>query len=195
MRRWIPHQTEPTQAELNLAPIMNMVMNMVPLLLLSVVFTKVGVVDLSAVTHAQNDPPLDQEPVEPEAPSLVIHVSLDGYRTYDADRDAHVRSLAPADPTSSSDDTGPAICVEPGTDLVAQLNYSSLRDAMLLLREHPAWSEQLGARDTIVRVAADPEVPFDTLIATMDAIRKYPQGDADRDLFPNVAIPTPAPHS
>ena len=192
MRRRIPAQPQPEQAELNLAPIMNMVMILIPLLLLSVVFTKAGVVDLSTVTVGQNETPPDDQPPEQTAPELVIHVSSDGYRVYDQNGDDRVRALAPADPTCSVDENGPAICARDGSDLVATLDYHALRATMVVMREHEEWAEPIGERDVVVRVAADPEVPFDALIATMDAIRNYP-GEEGATLFPNVALLTVAP--
>jgi biopolymer transport protein ExbD len=172
---------------------MNMVMILIPLLLLSIVFTKAGVVDLSSVTSALAEAPPNEEEPESEVPSLVVHVSIDGFRIYDAEGDVRVRGLAPANPDCSDDEHGPAICVIGVGELVSSLNYRQLRDTMAMVREHSEWSEAMDRSATIVRIAADPEVPFDALIATMDAIRSYERDGEVADLFPNVALLTPRP--
>ena len=187
------HRAAPDAVELNLAPIMNMVMILIPLLLLSVVFTKAGVIDLSSVTHSQNEERPVEEPPEEQAPTFVIHVSSDGYRIYDSDGDQRVRALAPADPGCSDDEYGPSICTAAPGELVRSLDYGRLRETMITMREHPDWRELITPRETVVRLAADPEVPFDALVATMDAVRNYDGGPDSELLFPNVALLTIAP--
>ncbi len=133
------------------------------------------------------------EKPEPEAPSLVVHVSSGGFRIYDAGGDVRVRMLAAANPACSAEEEGPAICVRGSDELVAALDYRELRDAMVVVREHREWSQLMDCSSGVVRVAADPEVPFDTLVATMDAIRHYERDGQVAELFPHDALLTPRP--
>lgn len=64
--------------DLNLSPIMNLVMILIPLLLLSVEFSKASVIELES--PRRESPGDDNRDTEVLVPSVVVGVSFDGFR-------------------------------------------------------------------------------------------------------------------
>ena len=74
----------PEVTDLNLAPIMNMVMILIPLLALMAVFIEAGVINISSPRNAQaNQPEEEQQEEEEQIPRIVVSISNDGFRLID----------------------------------------------------------------------------------------------------------------
>lgn len=165
----------------DLVPFMNMVVILIPMLLLSVVFLKAGVINVSSPRMA----PTNSETASDESEDLELTVatSLSGF-----DISTGSVTLAPIDGCPGE---GPTVClVEPGSDvghqidrveralerddteevekrldeLVAAYDFAGLYSELRRLKaEHPD--------ETTVRLRASPEVPYELLVRVMDAVR------------------------
>ncbi|MCB9663656.1 MAG: biopolymer transporter ExbD [Alphaproteobacteria bacterium] len=153
---------------LDLLPVMNLVTLLIPFLLASAQFVELAVVDTTL-------PALVVDPVhDDERLDLTVLVHDGGYRLTTRDgfggpepRHVDLPCLAPTCPGAGAYDT---------TALTAQL--AEIKD------RHPA--------HRVVNVIATDDVPYDVLLATLDATREDP---ADRDthgrarpLFPHPVI-------
>lgn len=186
--------------DLNLTPIMNCVMILIPLLLLGVVFEQMGVINVSAPKLAVG--PVDEEQEPPENPplQLTIGISTSGFTI------AATGSKLP--PIAGCPETSPVtVCTKAGTDAAALLgDMRSLREKYdatggrnfvdqsdLKLREAMEaynWRELYNLLvdikkkfpdETVVNVGADPDIPFELLVKTMDIARfKLEAGESGR---------------
>lgn len=180
----------PEEQELNLAPIMNMVMILIPLLLMSVVFEQMGVINVSAPKLAVGPVDEDQEPPENPPLQLTIGISTTGFTI------AATGSKLP--PIAGCPETSPStVCTRSGKDAAALLNeVRSLREKFDATG-NKAFVEQSDSKlmelieaydfrqlynllidikkkfpeETIVNVGADPDIPFELLVKTMDTAR------------------------
>lgn len=184
--------------DIDLTPIMNMVMILIPLLLLGVVFEQMGVINVSAPKLAVGPVTEDQEPPENPPLQLTIGVSTSGFTI------AATGSKLP--PIAGCSESSPAtVCTRSGRDAAALLGeVRSLRekfdatgnrgfvdqsDAKLNeLVEAYDWRQLYNLLvdikkkypdETIVNVGADPDVPFELLIKTMDMARFKLEGGND----------------
>lgn len=184
--------SDPEDQDLNLAPIMNMVVILIPLLLLSVVFVSVSVINVNAPSLAPSN---STEPTEPEGQKVTATISHEGF--YLATRE---RTLPPV---AGCPAPGPTICLsQPDRDLredfsqVRQLSargdhagtqalldetlqaydwrqlYNSLVE---LKRAHP--DEQ------VIHVGADPNIPYAAVVRLFDVSRSK----LERDHYDAVA--------
>ena len=102
------------ETDLNLAPIMNMVVILIPLLLLSVVFLKVGVINITAPKLSMG-PPSDAPPPVDEPLNLTVAVSSKGFRL------AATGAVLPE--MAGCPVPGPTICLEDqSVDVAAKLD-------------------------------------------------------------------------
>lgn len=181
--------------ELNLAPIMNMVMILIPLLLLQAVFLKTGVVNISSPRNAQATTP-EQEEAEEEVPvpRVVVYISSDGFRigdqrnlpefqqfTMPIARCGGGGAAAGAPGQLNPHDMAeipPTICLRDGTDvnapLVQRLDFAALYNQLVAIRLQPQWFDRFAEEsNSIVSILGDPEIPFEVLIKTMDTARFF----------------------
>jgi biopolymer transport protein ExbD len=187
-RRRRPVESE--EQELNLAPIMNMVMILIPLLLLSTVFLKAGVINISSPRNAQSTVQEDEEQEEEvPVPKVVVYISEDGFRVGDqrnlplfvANFTQPISGCAAttgADPNDMAE-LPPTICNMPGTEsapLVQQLDFGSLYNQLVAIRLQPEWFDEFGKENNdVISLLASPEIPFEVLVATMDVARYFLQ--------------------
>ena len=195
------HAVDEEAVELNLAPIMNMVMILIPLLLLSTVFIETGVVNISSPRNAQsNTPETEEQEEETPVPRVVVYISSDGFRVGDQTNlpafqrftqpiagcpgAGSAAAAAPGQQMSPHDmaDIQPTICLadENATELVNRLNFAALYNHLAAIRMQPEWFDRFGEEsNSIISILGDPEVPFEVLIATMDTARFFlnPNGD------------------
>lgn len=188
---------EEALAELNLAPIMNMVMILIPLLLLSTVFLKTGVVNISSPRNAQsNTPEQEEREEETPVPRVVVYISQDGFRIGDqrnlpefqqfttpiarcggggaAAAGGEQRQLSPHDMA----EIPPTICLRQGADanadLVDKLDFAALYNQLLAVRLQPQWFDRFGEENNaVISILGDAEIPFNVLIKTMDTARYF----------------------
>jgi biopolymer transport protein ExbD len=163
-----------TDPQLNLAPIMNMVVILVPLLLLSVVFLSVGTINVSA-------PSLSPEVArgeETEDPRITVAVGRDGFTV--SSREGEIATVAPEDAAQlrdAIDRTRAAHATADGEaaeqaldDLLAAYDWNGLYEAMVAVKkQHPSTGT--------VHMTADPDVPYAVLVASMDAVRYRLEAD------------------
>lgn len=190
-------QEEDENLELDLAPIMNMVMILIPLLLLSTVFVKTGVVNISSPRNAQaNTPEQEEREEETPVPRVVVYISQDGFRVGDQrnlpDFQPFTQPIsrcgggAAADGPVAPHDMAnlpPTIClregVSPDAPLVQKLDFPALYNQLVSIRLQPQWFDRFGEENnSVISILGDPEVPFDVLIKTMDTARFFlePEG-------------------
>ncbi len=188
--------------EMNLAPIMNMVMILIPLLLLSVVFEQMGVINVSAPKLAVG--PVDPDPTPPENPplQLTIGISTSGFTI--------AATGAKLPPMTGCPEAGPTtVCAKKGSDVTALLGeMKSLREradatgnrdfikqsdakmtaAMESYDFRRLYNLLVGIKkefpeETVVNVGADPDIPFEILIKTMDTVRFKLESKSDKGDF------------
>jgi biopolymer transport protein ExbD len=192
------HDEEEKDAELDLAPIMNMVMILIPLLLLSTVFIETGVVNISSPRNAQSNTPETEE--QDEETPVVVYISSDGFRVGDQTNlpafqqftqpisgcpGAGSAAAVPGQPVSPHDmaDSQATICLADanGAALVDRLDFAALYNQLVAIRMQPDWFDRFGEENnSVISILGDPEVPFEVLIKTMDTARFFLQpGDAE----------------
>ena len=180
--------------DLNLAPIMNMVMILIPLLLLSIEYTKPGVINISSASRGQSTnqetpPEQEQEPV----PRVVVLISEAGFRIADQrNLPAFAEFSAPIERCRGAGDPGtmPTICplagVPDGAPLVQRLDFAALYNRLVQIRLQPAWYDRFGEdNNDVVFITADPGIPYEVLLKTIDVSRYI--------LQPANTSPLPAP--
>lgn len=174
---------EEEEQELNLAPIMNMVIILIPLLLLSVVFVEVSVINITAPKLAVG-PPSDQPPPDEKPLNLTVAVGAKGFVI--SAEGGNLQPVAGCPPE------GPTIClaktnIDPTAKFAeartAMANGASMDEGEKIIREGLTaynWMmlyNQLSnikkkfPKETIVNVSADPNVPFAAIIRLMDVAR------------------------
>lgn len=153
-------------AELDLIPVLSLVVHLVPMLLLAVRF----------VTLAEH--PVDRAPVEAtEAPSREKLEAQENERVV-------VRITAAGFAVRGSGD-GEAHIACAGSCAPGEYDYRALGDAMVVAKGlHPQVQQ--------VIVAPDPGVPYAVIIGVMDATRSRRVGDREEVLFPQPVLVTGA---
>lgn len=169
--------------DINLAPFMNMVVILIPLLLLSVVFVKVGVINITAPKLSTGPPSQEQPDPEEQPLNLTIAVNPKGFRI--AATGATLPELQGC-PTP-----GPTICLEDQDADVAE-RFDRARelfqkgqtdegekalDEALSAYNFPELYNQLVKikkeypDETVVNLSADPDVPYAAIVRVMDVAR------------------------
>lgn len=188
----------PENDDLNLAPMMNMVMILIPMLALMAVFIKAGVINISSPRNAQAtqaDPEQEQE--EEVVPRVVVSISHDGFRIIDqkntpgfeqfsapidgcpgAGAPAAVAGApAPGTPHAAAEEMPVTICLRPGTETanwIDQLDFASLYNRLVQIRLNPAWYDAFGEENnSVISLLGDPDVPYEVLVMTMDTARFF----------------------
>lgn len=170
---------------------MNMVMILIPLLLLSTVFMKAGVINISSPRNAQSTVPEDEEREEQTpVPRIVVYISSDGFRVGNQNPEVtgfeQFQAPIAGCPGSAADTatTNPhdmanvpaTICADPNAPesapLVQRLNYAALYNRLVEIRLQPQWFDAFGEENnSVVSILGDPEIPFEVLVKTMDTAR------------------------
>lgn len=170
------------EQDLDLAPIMNMVVILIPLLLLSVVFLKVGVINITAPKLSMG-PPSDTPPPEEEPLNLTVAVSAKGFRL------AATGAVLPEQPGCPV--PGPTICLEDqNVDVAAKYDEArkqisagsvpqgeaELSNAMAAYNWKELYNQLVRIKtkykdETIINISADPDVPYAAIVRVMDVAR------------------------
>lgn len=171
------------EQDLNLAPIMNMVVILIPLLLLSVVFVQVAVINITAPKLSVG-PPSDTTPEKEEKPlNLTVTVAPNGFRISAEGGNAPTVAGCPPD--------GPTICLVDRTVDVAE-RFRQGRQKIVggdtkggedelekglaafnwrLLYNELARIKTKYPEETVMNISADPDVPFTAVVRLMDVAR------------------------
>ncbi len=150
------HVTKIEEAEgLNLTPIMNMVLVLIPLMLLNVVFMTITVID---VTMPQRSAGVAQNGEPPKR--LQLFISNQGFTIVKGQMTMPAESNCP--------EGGPTICTnnpngEYSTD---KHNWLSLYNHLIEIKQEPDWQDH----DTI-EIVADSQAEFGVLVKAMDIAR------------------------
>ena len=168
--------------ELNLAPIMNMVVILIPLLLLSVVFLKVGVINISTPQLSMG-PPSDTPPPEEEPLNLTVAVNEKGFRI------AATGALLPE--MAGCPVPGPTICLEQqSVDVGKQFGEArkkfasgdvqggelALTTALNAYNWKELYNQLVRIKnqykdETVVKISADPDIPYAAVVRVIDVAR------------------------
>lgn len=175
---------DPTD-DLDLTTMMNLVIILIPMLLLSVVFVEVGVINITAPTLSVGAPSAPPEPdKEKEEPlNLTVAISPNGFQI------AATGAVLPA--KGNCPPQGPTICLaDQSVDVSAKIadarrvieaNSEKEGDEILnevlnaynfreLYNELSRIKKQY-AEETIITLSADAEMPFTVLVRVMDIVR------------------------
>ena len=181
-------------ADLNLAPIMNIMMILIPLLLASSSFVLVGGVNISSPAHHCPTGELaDMTQDEAPLPRLLVSISMDGFAISDIRRSDEFAESGMGQPldecawSAATDSESLPITVcnrNPSEDrdlLLSQLNFRGLYNRLVEIHNHPYWRHQWNADNSIIAIIAEPEIPFDVIVRTMDVARNYLDSDVYTD--------------
>lgn len=157
--------------ELDLAPIMNMVVILIPLLLLSVVFLQVGVINISTPTIS---PSVQSDTVEDEPRlNLTVAINAHGFHVATANQSLPPVAGCPA--------PGPTVCLSqpgveiddkfsPGAGEAALEEGLAAYDWVELYNQLVRIKQQHGA-ETTIKITADANVPYAAVVRLMDVAR------------------------
>ena len=186
------------EQDLNLAPIMNMVVILIPLLLLSVVFVSVSVINVNAPTLA---PGKQSDTVGEEKEKITVSIGANGFHV------ATNKGTLPAVAGCPKD--GPTIClVDPGEGVSADfdkartmLERDQNEQGSALLEDTVArydWRQlyntladlkRTNPDEKVIHVSADPDIPHAAVVRLFDISRTR----LEKDHYDNVAAFWSAP--
>jgi biopolymer transport protein ExbD len=146
----------PEATDLDLTPIMNMVMVLIPMMLLSVVFTAIHVID---VTMPQRSAGAAQNNGDPPK-RLQLFISKQGFTIIDG--------MSPIPAIQGCPTGGPTICPNhPDEEIETNRhNWTELYNKLLEIKQQPDWNEHLQ-----IEIVADSAINFGVLVKAMDISR------------------------
>jgi len=168
--------------DLDLTPIMNMVVILIPLLLLSMVFLEVGVINITAPKLSVG--PSTEVP-EPEDPKLNLTVAV-GAKGFEIGATGAILPQKAGCPVP-----GPTICLsKQNVDVAAKFQRSrelisagNIAEGEVLMKEALEaynWVELYNSiarikneykDETVIKISADPDVPYAAIVRVMDVTR------------------------
>ncbi len=163
-------RTDEKDPELNLNPIMNLVMLLVPALLLSTSFIHFSVINVNSPQIGGGAPQQEQEK-KPEKPPLNLTVTITKSGFIIAGSGGVLGGVAEQQ-AAAADKTGPTI-----PKINDKYDYTALTKKMIEVKD--AFPDE-----TKIIMGADADIQFDILIQAMDATRE----EGDRLLFPDVML-------
>ncbi|RYZ38051.1 MAG: biopolymer transporter ExbD [Myxococcaceae bacterium] len=168
-RRKLKPREEEEGGELNIVPYLDILMNLIIFMLLSITgLTAFGALNVNAPTYGSAS--LGTSPGETDVPKLDLQVliSKDGlYVRGNGKEAAAPEGNAPTLPLRAD-----------GT-----YDYAALNERLVKIKaEYPL--------ETKVVLVADPAIPYDALIQTMDALRETAVPTHRKLLFPDVTLGT-----
>jgi len=178
---------------MNLAPIMNVVMILIPLLLVTASFVVVQTLNVNSPRSAQSVTPEEQEDQEEvPVPRVLVAVTEEGFTVTDMRQSpAFAESrlgmpLAECGGSAAVDNAGGAvpitICNTPNrqneTVLLNRLNYRGLYNRLVEIKNYSAWAAQWDDDNSIINIVADREIPFEVVVRVMDIARYFLQSDS-----------------
>ena len=157
----------PEATDLDLTPIMNMVMVLIPMMLLSVVFTAIHVID---VTMPQRSAGAAQNNGEPPK-RLQLFISKQGFTI--------VEGMSTLPPRGNCAAGGPTICPsDPDAEIETNRhNWVELYNTLLEIKQDPDWADH-----DQIEIIADASINFGVLVKAMDISRYQlvPRDDASK---------------
>jgi len=164
------NRTDDQQAEdLNLVPIMNLVVCLIPIILYGTVMVKVGVINVNAPQFGPNR----TKPAEGPPLNLSLGIGRDGFRLKASGVD--VPKLLEEEGLSAVDGFIPL--------QGERYDYAGLYSALMAVKTaHPD--------ESLVTLSADPETHFNVIVKTIDSVRYQLEEEVyrDRALYAQAAI-------
>ncbi len=174
MARKKKKKMEFAQEELNLVPVMNMVMCLIPVILAGSAAVKLGMVNVNAPKFGNGAAPPDESDEKPL--NLTVAVGEDGFRISASGADINqILQLPPVvDPAAPQ---GPTVPMAEG-----KYDFVGLYNQLVKVKEQ-------FPNETIVNLTADAKVPFKYVIGVMDVIRMRLEADTydDPEVFMQAA--------
>lgn len=178
------------ESEMNLAPLMNLVMILIPTLLVMVQFDEFAISPIEATSAGGAASSETEETVRP--PRVIVSVSSDGFRVADFFGSPDFATFAA--PIGRCGGGGgvaeeggaapPTVCLEPGHSpepgSYAGLDYAGLYNRLLQIRLHEPWREAYDKpENSVLLMTADSDTPAAVLVRTMDLTRYFlnPEGE------------------
>ena len=164
-RRKLKPREEEETGELNIVPYLDILMNLILFMLLSITgLAAFGIVNVSAPNYGAPSTQV-APPENPEQPRLVLSVLISKKGHFVNSENAIL-----------GQDGAPTVPVQAD----GAYDYTALNAQMVKIKSaFPA--------ETKVIVAADPDIPYEALIQTMDAVRET-RDTSRRLLFPDVTL-------
>ena len=165
-RRKLKGREEEETGELNIVPYLDILMNLILFMLLSITgLASFGILNVSAPNYGAPSTDVAAQDVPDQAPRLVLSVLISKKGHFVNSENAIL-----------GEDGAPTIPVKAD----GSYDYAALNAQMVKIKSaFPS--------ETKVIVAADPEIPYDALIQTMDALRETRE-KPHRTLFPDVTL-------
>ncbi|MCB9542226.1 MAG: biopolymer transporter ExbD [bacterium] len=146
--------------DLNLVPIMNLVVCLIPMVLVGMSLVKIGVINVNAPRFGmgQAEPSDDED----KPLGLTIAIAEDGFRLTATGADINAElGETPTAPAAADAPPQPGVFIPKSGEVY---NYSELYNKLVKIKEgHPD--------ETIVNMTADAKIPFKYVIAVMDTMR------------------------
>jgi biopolymer transport protein ExbD len=147
--------------DINLAPFLDIIVSVVPLLLLSVVFVEIKMIDTPVPQVVQQAIDKNQKDPDPEV-TLNLRVAKNAGFTFEVNQRGGAQTLV-------------AVPLKKGT-----LDFEGLRTKAQELKGRFPQVFKLG-------IAPQSDVPFNDLVKAMDAVRQVPQTAAQKIAFTDAA--------
>lgn len=182
---------EAASGDLNLAPLLDMIMNMIPMVLLMVEFEERAVSPVEAASSSGAPAQSDGEEAE-RPPRIMVSISSDGFRIADffgspefatfAEPIGRCAGAANANPGAMP----PTVCLLDGSTPAegdyGNLDYAGLYNRLVQVRMQPQWRELYSAPENgLILLSAEPDVPAAVMIRTMDLTRYFLNPGAHAD--------------
>ena len=185
------------QGDLNLAPLLDLIMNMIPMVLLMVQFEERALSPVEASSSSGAPSTAEGEETE-RPPRLMVSISSDGFRVADffgspefakyGEPIGRCADAASANPGAMP----PTVCLQDGATPAegdySHLDYAGLYNRLVQIRLQPQWRELYSVPENgLILLTAEPDVPAGVMIRTMDLTRYFlnPGG------HDNVSLPNP----
>lgn len=162
------HGGDDSVTELNLTPIMNLVLMLIPALLITAAFVEITVINVSAPQIGGGAPAEPQE--KPDKPPLNLTIVLTD-QGFTIAGSGGVLGQEQADPNAAKGPTIPKVGA-------GDYDWASLTKKLVEIKD--AFPEE-----TKVIINAEPDIKFEFLVGTMDAARETSD---HRELFPDVIL-------
>jgi biopolymer transport protein ExbD len=160
--------------ELNLVPYLDIVTNIIMFLMMTTTFAAaLGNVNVSSPTTARSTEPTNPDTPPPRDLNLTVQISDKGFTLAASGAVLYENDVPGKLPTL------PKITVQSERGPILDFDYAGLTRKMAEIKDKVA-----GPEDTKVIINANPEITYESVIATMDAARN--QGP--KVLFPDVLL-------
>lgn len=161
--------------DINIMPLMNIIMLLIPFLILSMEFVKIGVIDVTAPKLNNSATPSSTPDKKPKKLlNLTISVTRKGFRLLTRGNQIPEGCDISPNALNGKDKTKPTIAKTDG-----KFNLIALKKCLVKIKKEFPDEKR-------VIIMAEPEVKFTSIVKVMDSSREKTVGK--RDLFPEVVL-------